>query len=154
MCALDACIAQHELRHHLGLERCAGPLILMIVHIAYEIKHFLAVMAVVILAFSTGFYLLYQPTLHSSRADAPDIFRTFEASLATTFLMLLGSFDNAVELFQGDAERGGLAMLLFSLYQILALLILLNMLIAIMGDTFERMKVTKELNFWKGRCAS
>lgn len=34
------------------------------------------------------------------------------------------------------------------------MIILLNLLIAIMGDTFVKVKASESLHFWKGRCVS
>jgi Ion transport protein len=103
--------------------------------------------------FSGAFYILFTPP-HAARgaaaADVPASFADFQSTLLSTFVMIFGDIDlDALR----ESPHPNMAIVMFCLYQVAGLIVLLNLLIAIMGDTFNRVKEMEALHFWKGRCA-
>lgn len=124
----------------------------MTVEITRDMLPFLLVMGVLIVGFSGAFYILFTPSLDTDDvADVPDAFLNYHATLLSTFLMILGDFDIAV--FKDSTPHREMAILMLCAYQLLGTIVLLNLLIAIMGDTFARVKDMEALHFWKGRAA-
>ena len=124
----------------------------MIIEITRDMLPFLLVMAVLIIGFSGAFYILFTPPQGATGNDAevPESFANYQSTLLTTFVMLAGELDTAAFM---DSPHAPMAVVMFCTYQVLGLIVLLNLLIAIMGDTFQRVKDMEFLHFWKGRCA-
>ena len=125
----------------------------MITEIARDIWSFLVVMVVLVTGFAGAFYFLFtqdEPPPGAPPLQPPPPFRTFSATLLSTFLMMIGDFDIGV--FREGTPHSWMAIGMFCAYQLLGMIVLLNLLIAIMGDTFARCKDATELRFWKGRC--
>lgn len=129
----------------------AGPLIRMIIEISWDMLPFLLVMCVLIVGFSGAFYILFTPSKDTAgHQEPPADFATYQSTLLSTFLMIIGSFD--INTFKNDTPNSSMAIIMFSAYQVLGMIVLLNLLIAIMGDTFDRVKEMESLHFWKARC--
>lgn len=128
----------------------------MIIEITRDMLPFLLVMGVLIVGFSGSFYILFTPPpdeggRSGAAADLAPGFDNYQATLLSTFLMLFGEFD--IDAFKESTPNSAMAILLFCVYMVLGMVVLLNMLIAIMGDTFDRVKDVESLHFWKGRRA-
>jgi hypothetical protein len=122
----------------------------MIIEITRDMVPFLVVMAVLIIGFSAAFYILFTPLRDGSEPwQIPSDFASFESSLLSTFLMMLGAFD--ISTFKEGTPNSDMAIAMFCVYQVLGMIVLLNLLIAIMGDTFDRVREMESLHFWKGR---
>lgn len=63
----------------------------------------------------------------------------------TTFGMMLGEFD-AGYFYYSDSSV--VAIVLFMVYMIIMMVILINLLIAVMGDSFDRIKDQEEISFY------
>lgn len=125
----------------------------MIIEILWDMLPFLLVMGFLILGFSGAFYILFTPDMTpEGRGELPSDFANFQSSLLSTFLMILGSFD--INVFKESTPHRDMALFMFCLYQVLGMIVLLNLLIAIMGDTFDRVRDREALHFWKGRRVS
>lgn len=123
----------------------------MMIEILWDMLPFLLVMGFLILGFSGAFYILFTPDMtQEGRGQLPSAFTNFQSSLLSTFLMILGSFD--INVFKESTPHSDMAIFMFCLYQVLGMIVLLNLLIAIMGDTFDRVRDREALHFWKGRC--
>ena len=123
----------------------------MMIEILWDMLPFLLVMGFLILGFSGAFYILFTPEMTAEgRGQLPSAFANFQRSLLSTFLMILGSFD--INVFNESTPHSDMAIFMFCLYQVLGMIVLLNLLIAIMGDTFDRVRDREALHFWKGRC--
>ena len=133
-----------------GRDRHAGPLIRMIIEITRDMLPFLLVMAVLILGFSGAFYIIFTPPPDEGPESLPPQFANFQSTLLSAFVLMLGEVD--VEPFTAT-RKSTVAVLLLCLFEVLGMIVLLNLLIAIMGDTFARVKEMESLHFWKGRCA-
>ncbi|KXZ46867.1 hypothetical protein GPECTOR_40g601 [Gonium pectorale] len=103
--------------------QATGPLVRMIVHIIRDISFFLVLLLCTLLGFGLSFYLLFN------------------------FSVMVGNFSQ--DMFW-NARSPVLAVALFVLYIIVMLVVLFNLLIAILSDSFERVKDTEEVEFLKG----
>jgi hypothetical protein len=122
----------------------------MIIEITRDMLPFLVVMGLLIFGFSGAFYILFTPDADAAGPpDLPSSFENFQNTLLSTFLMILGAFD--MKAFQESTPHRDLAIAMFCFYQVLGMIVLLNLLIAIMGDTFDRVRDVEALHFWKGR---
>ena len=129
----------------------------MIIEITRDMLPFLLVMGVLIIGFSGSFYILFTPPpaeggRSGAATDVAPGFANYQSTLLSTFLMLFGEFD--IDAFKESTPHSAMAILLFCVYMVLGMIVLLNMLIAIMGDTFDRVKDMESLHFWKGRRAA
>lgn len=105
----------------------------MIIEITKDMIPFLGVLMIMIIGFSGAFYILFTPDMQNGAMDAeiPAGFVDFQSTLLSTFLMILGSFD--ISSFQESTPHSDMAIAMFCMYQVLGMIVLLNLLIAIMG---------------------
>ena len=101
-----------------------GPFILMVFRMVTNIVQFLIVLSVFMVGFALAFYVKFARTVPA--------FSTFGNSMLSMFLMLYGDFD-AEAIAEADRTWG---LLLFALYLVLATVLLLNLLIAILSNTY------------------
>ncbi|PNH11309.1 WD repeat domain-containing protein [Tetrabaena socialis] len=154
-----------------------GPLVRMVIQIAADVRYFVLLLVATMLGFGLAFYSLFANTsgaLAASRARLPgagseeggwgggggseedygtdpaiaDAFGTFPRTLASMVAMMAGNLDQSL-FFRARAPA--LALLLFGAYVLLVLVILVNLLIAILSDSYERIKDTEEVEFVRGR---
>lgn len=105
-----------------------GPLVSMILRIANDMQSLIFVLLVVIVGFSQAFWLL---SSGFGKDDLP--FATVGNSFLNSFSFMLGNFDP--QGFEGlPLER--FAVLLSTFFMLLVSLLLLNLLIALMGDSY------------------
>jgi hypothetical protein len=117
--------------------RQTGALVAMLGAVTADILPFLVILGIVILAFSAGFYLL-------------GVFDSPSDSIFATFTMMIGEFylDDDSALSDDWFSR-----CLFFVYITVALIVMMNLLIAIISDTFERVIERQEAQFMKERAS-
>ena len=130
-----------------------GPLVRMVFQIIVDMRHFMAILLVAVLASASSFYaLLHHSTRHDAHAHSADYddddsngsgsnnpFRGAGQTLFFMFkMLLLGDFDTDLFLL---GEYVALLQVLFVSSMMLTLIILLNLLIALMSDSYERIQV-------------
>jgi len=114
-----------------------GPLISMILHIMKTIVPFLCVLFMILIGFTSAFYLLSQ--------DGEDLpFGTVKGAFLSAFDYMLGNFDSD---FSGTSNPQ-LATVLYVGYLLFALVVMFNLLIAIMGNAYNEVQV-KGLSEWR-----
>jgi len=116
--------------------RLTGPIIIMIYKIySRDVVRFLSVYFCVLLGFVGAFYVL-------STSDAPsdEGFDVFSERLKLTFLVMLNIWDFDSFLDAIDPRYTFLAVILLLLHILTITIMLLNLLIAMMGDTFGQTK--------------
>jgi hypothetical protein len=125
-----------------------GPLVRMVFQIIVDMRYFMLILLVAVLASASSFYALlhHARPLHSGDDDdddngsSPSPFRGAGQTLFFMFkMLLLGDFDTNLFLL-GDYVA--LLQVLFVSSMMLTLIILLNLLIALMSDSYERIQVT------------
>jgi peptidoglycan hydrolase CwlO-like protein len=106
----------------------------MLSQVAWDMKGFVIILFIVILAFASSFYLL-------------DSFDSPSASVFSALTVMLGEFylDEEVDPpFDQVVPK-----LFFVAYVVLVMVLMLNLLIAIISDTFERVVERQNAQFWK-----
>eukprot|EP00803_Ostreobium_quekettii_P000555 evm.model.scf_322.4 EVM.evm.TU.scf_322.4 scf_322:80745-87058(+) len=132
-----------------------GPLVIMIFEIVKDIVFFLVVALGLLLGFGIAFFVLYRHDVLLAKDDRSeetqfflDQFESVDRSLFTMFGMMLGDFELT---WFYDAQLAPWALILFVVYMVSMMIILLNLLIAIMGDTYDRVKDVEDVAFLHAR---
>ena len=115
----------------------SGFLISMILKISMDIRFFLLILTFVLIGFSQAFWLLNN--------DGNNIFSGIGRSFLSTYLFMLGNFDETV-FDSGIAPKE--SYILLCLFLLFMTILMLNLLIALMGDTFERVKA-QDRAYWR-----
>ena len=107
-----------------------GPLVRMILQIISDMRYFLVILAIVVLGSSSAFYSLLGNRNNVFHEPGSTLFYMFN-------MLIMGSYDT------GDfvGEYKSLVELLFVILIVLTSVILLNLLIALMGDSYSRIQV-------------
>jgi hypothetical protein len=124
-----------------------GPLVRMVFQIIMDMRYFMLILLVAVLASASSFYALlhHARPLHSDDDDDGNggSRNPFQGAGKTLFFMfnmlLLGDFDTNLFLL---GEYVALLQVLFVSSMMLTLIILLNLLIALMSDSYGRIQVT------------
>lgn len=106
----------------------------MIIRICRDMQALMFVVFLVILGFSQAFWLLStRPPELDDSSDTIYQFSTIRGSLIGSFTFMLGGYDATN--FSG-LEMEGFVVLLSALYMLIVSILLLNLLIALMGDSY------------------
>ena len=105
-------------------------LVQMIIEVFKDIKVFLVILVMSIFAFTSSFYAIVDP---GDRDEAVN----FKAILVSVIVMTVGEPDTQL------IETSQLALLIFILTALFNLIVMLNLLIAIVTETYERVKSDK-----------
>lgn len=97
----------------------------MVLAIAYDIKVFLLIMVMALLGFSQGFWLI-------SHRDPSLPFGTISQAMLSSFNYMMGDFDTQ---FEGSVSPT-LSTFLVLVFVVFMIILMLNLLIALMGNTF------------------
>ena len=116
--------------------RMTGPMIVMIYQmLTSDVVRFLAVFSVFLLAFAQAFYVLF---------DA-DGFGGFIHSIKAMFLAMLGDFDFA-DYYQSATTFKMITVGMLVAYVVVVTILLLNLLIAMMGSTYNKVCTQRTAN--------
>jgi len=118
--------AYFNLLYYLRAFESTGPLVAMILQIMSDIKYLVLVLTFMLLGFAQAFWLV-------SNADPSALFGTFDQALVQSFSFMMGNYDPAA--FAG-APLENFGTLLAVLYMTMMAILLLNLLIALMGESF------------------
>ena len=111
--------------------RSIGHFIIMTYEIVEnDVRPFAFILAIFVLSFSTAFYVVLRPSADRSLVD-------FNAQILSCFEWLTnGGFESDVA---RDAARASVVLiLLLAAFSVLGSVVLLNLLVAMMGDTYAR----------------
>jgi len=129
-----------------------GALVRMVIQIIIDMRFFLLLMVLIAIGFGIGFRLLfYSYILANGLGDGEDGggWGNWLRIAANMYTIALGDWDTG-EFYNGTSD-GNFSILLFGLYLLAMVVILLNLLIAIMGDSYDRVKDKEELEFMRGK---
>lgn len=113
----------------------SGPLCRMLIEIIKDIRPFLVFLLIVLVGFSTGFAVMMPGT---TAFNVPVVF-------LASFEMMIGNYDTEYFASSGDDPTlTTAAVLAFVLYMLFVLIIMLNLLIAIMSSSYERVSANIE----------
>jgi hypothetical protein len=117
--------------------------------VLYDIKYFVAVMLVILAAFANAFYLIGRNQVIFDNIDEDDepMYSKFSGAIQYIYLLCLGeiSADDA-NFSKGDQSQFYIGWILFIASTFIILVTMMNMLIAIMGTTFENNMEVEEEN--------
>uniref|UniRef100_A0A7S1XMJ4 Ion transport domain-containing protein n=1 Tax=Phaeomonas parva TaxID=124430 RepID=A0A7S1XMJ4_9STRA len=136
----------------LGYEQ-SGKLIRMVLEISYGIRWFLIVLLATLSGFAFSFYALYQAG--TGTVELPEVgpyevsdgvfgYDSPYSAMLTGFGLMLGDFD--MQEFGGSVNPS-LTAALFVLFMVLVNIVYLNLLIAIMGDTFDEVQESAKAQY-------
>jgi len=132
----------HLLNYHTGTSLTGAFVVMIQKMIVYDISRFASIYLVLLFGFAQAFFLLYR---------VPDIgsFQSIPGSIMATFLMSFGEFDYdiLVELGNINLARGIFAHFFFISFIVLGTILMLNLLIAMMGNTFSSVLENAELEW-------
>jgi len=114
-----------------------GPLVRNITYIVVDIGPFMMLLFLILFGFANAFNIMFSQSSLKS-------FDGFPRSFMSTFAMMLGGFN--LEDFD-DSSQPELMNILFIIFMFLVNIILLNMLIAIMSETYNRVSANAESEF-------
>jgi hypothetical protein len=130
-----------KLLYFLRALESTGPLIKMILRICSDMRWFLLILLIVMIAFAIPFYI----QLHEQLEDY-----TANYVFQTMFAMMLGGFElknDDEEYFFNEAIHPSLTWALFVLYMSAVMIVMLNLLIALMSDSYAAVKAQTEQEF-------
>jgi len=123
--------------------------VLMLSTIFKDLRSFLAVLFVIIIMFGHAFYLLLavpeEDYVEDEEAPPVLVFQRVQSTFFSLYLMLLGKLDEP-ESFKGPWPTG-----LFMGYSFIVFVVMLNVLIAIVSDSYDAVLVTSTELFWRSR---
>ena len=112
-----------------------GPTVRMVLEIIKDMRYFLLVLACMVLGFGSAFHLLFSTTGTELTPAAWAAFSDVPRTLVTMLAAMVGSYDQNVYY---EANMAWLAVTLLVVYVVLMVVVLLNLLINIMGGSYER----------------
>lgn len=135
--------------------KSTGPLVIVISSIVSDIVPFLVLALCVMFGFAVAFYILYRHVSPDEECPDDDQFQSmheafgnFKRTFFTVFSYVFGDFD-LDDIYK--APESNTTIIVFVLYMVIIAIILLNMLIAIMGESFNRILSDEDTRFVKAR---
>ncbi|EGD80207.1 hypothetical protein PTSG_10886 [Salpingoeca rosetta] len=138
--ALAVYLRWYRLLYYLQPFQSTGPLVRMILVICYDMRYFLLVLGISIVAAWTSFRLLLRD---DSALPVEELGDPANGLLLMFNMLLLADFDLAT--FDGDYVV--LLRILFVISMVLVPVVLLNLLIALMSDSYERIQDRADIEF-------
>lgn len=123
-----------------------GPFILMVYKIIInDIIRFLMIYSVFLICFSQTFFLIFKSCERDSGLEYENVFGNPGESALRMFIMSVGEFTAVYKnLHLCENHVGILGKILFVVYELLVTVMLLNLLIAMMTRTYERIAETQK----------
>ena len=135
--AVSVLVLYFKLFYFLRIFFATAYLVRMIIEIMLDMKFFVSVLMIATLAFGNAFYILGR---NSDEENGNLAGENFVDAFIFSYRMGLGDFQT-----DGFATRDEeILWIFFVLNSLIILIILLNLVIAIMGDTFDRVQETQE----------
>lgn len=142
--SLTVCLIWWKLLYYFLPYKSTGPLIILIFEILKDIRFFVVVVIMILIGFGTMFFVLFSDEEESENAELD----TYIKSIVTTFGMMLGQFESG---YFVNTNVPAVSTVVLMLYLFIMMIVMINLLIAIMGDSFDRIKPMQELSFYVAR---
>jgi peptidoglycan hydrolase CwlO-like protein len=135
--ATAAVLLWFKLLHFMRPYQSTGPLVMMIFEIIADIRTFLLILAIVVVGFANAFYAILSkgPTSNYS---------TLYLAVRTSFSCMLGGYD-LEEL--DDSTTPVVLSIFWAVFMVIVAIVLLNVLIAIISDSYERLTALSTTNW-------
>ena len=121
--------------------RVSGELVSMIFGILKGIVSFTIILGIIVIGFALGFFVLFNTQQHDVGGQA-----TVGVSMLTGYAMMYGEIGDMLESFGSSTSYYATAGL-FVMFMYLVNVVLLNLLIAIMGDIFDQIQEHSHAQF-------
>ncbi|GMH40807.1 hypothetical protein BSKO_08711 [Bryopsis sp. KO-2023] len=169
--AIEAIFLWWKILYYMRAFKATGPLVIFIGNIIANITTFLVLAFMVLFGFGVAFFVLYrhvvhlkpevqrQMTLREEELDNIQLaFGTLGQTLVTMFAFTLGDFDLEVlyniNISGAETPSRFTGIIFFVVYMFAIAVIILNLLIAVMGDSYDRIKNAQEMAFFKARAVA
>lgn len=139
-----------KLLYYMRAYHSSGPLIAMVISIAYDIRYYILILFIVLCGFSQAFFLLSYLPITDNTAP-PMFFSTVQQSFLYTYVFMLGSVNLPVQFASEMTTQFGTV--LFIIFTIFMGILMFNLLIALMSDTYQRIQ-NEGLGRWRYEQAS
>ncbi|CAM9113723.1 unnamed protein product [Chrysoparadoxa australica] len=146
--SMAAVLLWASLLHFLRPHRSTGPLVAMLFQIVKDMRTFLLLLLIVLAGFANAFFLILATGNHQGAEEDPEgggSFSTGVRSLRDAYAQMLGDFD--LEEMDSGPTPVYLSLLWVTFMMVVAV-ILLNVLIAIISDSFDRV-VEDKIPAWR-----
>ena len=127
--------------YYLQVDAGMGKFIRMIAGIVKGIFYFIAVLGLTVVGFATSFFTLKVQAVYGRSGASVEVDHSIYLSMFSGYLHMLGT-DKWLDAFPSSTSFF-LACVLFLAFTFIVNIILLNLLIAIMGDLFDRVQVRR-----------
>jgi hypothetical protein len=132
--ALASVLIWFKLLYFLRPFYVSGPLVTMILTIAYDIRVFLVTLFIVLAGFTQAFWIL-------SNNDKSLEFGSLKYAFLNTFQYMLNS---NIDVYMPGTSSQSLAQFLLVIFMLIMIILMLNLLIALMNDTFAKVRSRSE----------
>ncbi|XP_057313101.1 serine/threonine-protein phosphatase 6 regulatory ankyrin repeat subunit B-like isoform X3 [Hydractinia symbiolongicarpus] len=146
----------------MNMHELFGPWSVIIRSLVMDVVKFLIVLLLFIGAFTLHMCVIYKPVYNKKRVDFPEGFTDLNIKVSIRivfeelFFACFGLTNRPVELTAKErndspSETYVIATFVFAIYQILAIIVLVNLLIAMMSDTYAKIEEKSEIEWKFGR---
>ncbi|GMH79417.1 hypothetical protein TL16_g08138 [Triparma laevis f. inornata] len=126
-----------------GVQKKSGQLVRVILGIFSDMHVFIGIALTCLVGFSVGFYVLFEDKKQFQNEN-------IMSSIFTSYTLMLSEFDFSEEYLTKSTDTIAVCILFFS-FTFGINIVMLNLLIAIMGDTFDRIQENSQAEFMFAR---
>eukprot|EP00192_Tetraselmis_astigmatica_P001734 CAMPEP_0117676888 /NCGR_PEP_ID=MMETSP0804-20121206/16449_1 /TAXON_ID=1074897 /ORGANISM="Tetraselmis astigmatica, Strain CCMP880" /LENGTH=2014 /DNA_ID=CAMNT_0005486129 /DNA_START=659 /DNA_END=6704 /DNA_ORIENTATION=- len=148
--AINAILMWSKLLYFALAFESTSALVRMVLEIFYDMRHFLLLLVTVMIGFGCAFFVMFSGYDPVDEEIGDNLFSNPAVTMFTMFAMMLGLLEPWV-LYDSPMPAAAVAM--FVVYEVAVVIVLLNLLIAIMGDSFDKVRETEHLQFMRGRAS-
>lgn len=146
------CFAQ--LLDFLSFHHLFGPWGVIIRDLMYDLVRFLVILSIFMVGFTAHLAAVYRPMRQTGTGNGlqdtkVDFLRCFELLFFSLFG--LTEVDKLENLAEKDSTTSTLAKATFGIYNVITIIVLINLLIAMMSDTYQRIQMQSDLEWKFGR---
>lgn len=129
-----------------------GPLFRMLGKMVIDIRNFMCIMAIFLLGFLLAFYYFVGDYIEQFSKLSTSLLNMFQISMGAVEWDMFDATEDGQEVL--TATTRNMAMFLLYIYVIIAVIIMLNLLIAMMAKTFMAVQEVSKLEFTAGRATA
>ncbi|GMH48777.1 hypothetical protein TrVE_jg7966 [Triparma verrucosa] len=136
-----------------GFEK-SGQLVRIIIGTINGVKVFILIMLLIMWGFSMAFYVFYRTLRAGDKASVKDIFNYYEnpgSALLYYYGIMLGEIPDVNDYILDDPVLSCIGVIGFVVFTLLINIVMLNLLIAIMGDIFDKVQDNAKAEFIFGK---
>jgi len=152
--AIIACVIWLQSLYFLSMIDSFYPLIFIIFRVFGDIIYFLVILLIILFAFANGLYAIGRNIIQFDKVaedELPLHAQGITGALRTMYYISLGEVGIYQEFGSGEGTNEGIERVFLLLSTFIVLVHMMNMLIAIMGTTFERNREVEVQLITKGK---